>query len=75
MQDSYSKDVEGENKENSARVKQQSAELKGGCQSALGLNSRVMGSPDPGFHYTERGHIADECKHCARTLLTFRGQM
>lgn len=71
----YSKDVEGENLANSARVKQQSEELKYGCQGALGLNSRVMGGPDPGFHYTERGHVADESKHCARTLLTFRGQM
>lgn len=55
----YSKDIEGENIETSATVKLQNEELKYGCQGALGLNSRVMGGPDPGFHYTERGHIAD----------------
>lgn len=46
-------------RENSTGVKQQSGELKYGCQGALGLNSRVMGGPDAGSHYTERGHVAD----------------
>lgn len=44
----YSEDVEG-------RV-ENSGDLKYECQGVVGLNSRVMGGPDPGFHYAERTH-------------------